>query len=389
MAATDPAVNPRDLVIPSTIAALWAISFGVVISALPILLVWTLGASGAGSLGTAVRASFLAWPVSHGVPISITSVRIDLLPLLTILFPIFILRRAAIRIFRIVSFSWSNFAAIAAPIVLLNSLIGFLLAWLISDDVFAIAPFQTVFIMSIIALTATGFAAIKIYGWPKYELPNSVKFGVRVGFLNTAILLIIGMGLAVVMLGVNLASALEVAASIADTNSEKFLTWLLTFGYLPIAMIWGYAWLLGPGVATGVDSAASFAVIDQTALPALPWLAALPTTSVTDGWYLLLVPIFISVFLVSLMWWSLHNESFRTIFTNVLAGLSVIVITTVLLSLVGGGAIGPGRLAVFGPQWLPMIGGVFITIAPAFGLLLILEAVRRWFRIRKARKSNA
>ena len=389
MAATDPAVNPRDLVVPSTIAALWAISFGVVISALPILLVWTLGASGAGSLGAAVRASFLAWPVSHGVPIAITSVRIDLLPLLTILFPIFILRRAAIRIFRIVPFSWPNFSAIAVPIVLLNSLIGFLLAWLISDDVFAISPFQAVLIMPIITFAATCFAAIKVYGWPKYELPSSIKFGVRVGILNTAILLIFGLGLAVVMLSLNLASALEVAASISDTTSENLLTWLLTFGYLPIAMIWGYAWLLGPGVATGVDSAASFAVIDQTALPALPWLAALPSTAVTDGWYLLLVPILISVFLVSLMWWSLHNESFRTIFTNVLAGLSVIVITTVLLSLVGGGAIGPGRLAVFGPQWLPMIGGVFITIAPAFGLLLTLEAVRRWFRSRKSRKSDA
>ncbi len=389
MAATDPVVNPRDLVIPSTIAALWAISFGVVIAALPILLVWTLGASGAGSLGTAVRASFLAWPVSHGVPVSITSVRIDLLPLLTIVFPIFILRRAALRIFRIVPFSWQNFAAIAAPVVLLNSSIGFLLAWLVSDDVFAIAPFQAIFIMSVIALIAVGFAAIKTYGWPNFELPISVKYGARVGLLNSAILLLIGLGLAILMLGLNLSSAVAVTASIADTSAEKFLTWLLTLGYLPTAMIWGYAWLLGPGVATGVDSAASFAVIDQTALPALPWLAALPTLAVSNGWYLLLVPILISVFLVSLMWWSLHNESFRTIFTNVLAGLSIIVLITVLLSFVGGGAIGPGRLAVFGPQWLPMIGGVFITIAPAFGLLLMLEAVRRWLRSRKARKANA
>lgn len=389
MSATDPVVNPRDLVVPASIAALWAISFGVVIATFPILLIWTLGASGTGSLGTALRASFLGWPISHGVPVSITSVRIDLLPLLTVLFPFLTLRRAAVRIFRIVQFSWPNFWAVAAPVALLNSLVGFLLAWLISDDVFAIAPIETVGIMSVIALISVSFAAVKVYGWPDLELPISVKFGVRVGLLNSAILMAAGLILAIVMLVINLASAVEVTASIADTNTEKFLTWLLTFGYLPIAMSWGYAWLIGPGVATGIDSAASFAVIDQTALPALPWLAALPTTAVSNGWYLLLLPIVSSVFLVTLMWWSLHNESYRVIFTNVLAGLAITVAIAVLLGVVGGGAIGPGRLSVFGPQWLPMIGGVFITIAPAFGLLLLLEAIRRWFKARKATKSNA
>lgn len=389
MAATDPVVNPRDLVAPSAIAALWAISLGVVMAALPILIIWTMGASGAGSLAAAIRASFLAWPVSHGVPVSITSVRIDILPLLTLLFPLFILRRASMRIFKVVNFTWPNVFAIATPIVFLNSLVGFLLAWLVSDDVFAIEPFQTTFIMAIISMVAILLGAVKVYGLPKLALPISIKYGLRVGLLNLAVLTITGLILAIVMLLLNFDSALEVTASIADTNSEKVLTWLLTIGYLPIAMSWGYAWLIGPGVATGIDSAASFAVIDQTALPALPWLAALPDTQVTNGWYLLLIPLLVSMFLVLLMWWSLHNESYRIIFTNSLAALTIIIAITVLVSNLGGGAIGPGRLSVFGPQWLPMIGGVFVTIAPAFGLLLLIDAIRRWISAKRISRKNA
>lgn len=389
MAASDPVVNPKDLIVPAVITTTWAASFGVVMAALPVLVVWTLGASGAGSLAAAVKAAFLAWPVSHGVPVLITKVAVDVLPLLSTLFPIFILRRASIRMFRITPVSIKHISAVAIPIVLVNSGLSFLLAWFASDDVIGISPILTFVVVAVISLVAVLLGAIKIYGWPKFDLPLSIKYGTRVGLLNSAILLVSAAVLAFAMLILKISNAQEVVDSIADTSSEKFLTWIFTIGYLPVAISWGYAWLLGPGVATGVDSAASFAVVDQTALPALPWLAALPTNTLTNGWYLLLIPILVSVFLSSLMWWSLHNENFRIIFTNTITALSIILIFTVLLSVIGGGSIGPGRLAVFGPQWLPMIGGVFITIAPAFVLLLILEALRRWIKSYRARVKDA
>lgn len=389
MTPSDPTINPRDLIIPTVISTLWATAFGILMSALPVLIVWILGASGAGSLTTAIRTSFLAWPISHGTPVTITSVQVDVLPILAVLFPILILRRVSIRIFRILPPSKLGLISILVSILSVNVLLSFILAWVVSDEIISISPLLTPLIVAVISGLAVILGALKVYGWPNNSLPESIKTGVRVGLIISTILIASGLLLVLIRFGINLSSAIEIVASVADTNSEKFLTWILTLGYLPIAIIWGYAWLLGPGVSTGVDSAASFAVIDQTALPALPWLAALPETSPENGWYLLLIPVLISTLMASLMWWSLHNLNFRILLTNTLAALFVIALIAVLFSLIGGGAIGPGRLTVFGPQWLPMIGGVSITIAPAFGLTLVLDGIRRWIGYRKQRKANA
>jgi hypothetical protein len=386
MAASDPAVSPRDLIAPASIAALWAAAFGVVIAALPVLLIWTLGASGAGSLTVAIKAALLAWPISHGVPISITLVSVDVLPLLVVIFPIFLMRRAAIRIFRIVEPQLGLIMAIAIPVILVNTAISFLLAWLASGDVIAISPIQTVIVVVVISTVAVALGAIKVYGFPKLEIPQSINLGLRVGLLISVLLISAASVLVLVMLGINISNANEVAISVADTRTEKILIWLLTLGYFPVAVSWGYSWLLGPGVATGVDTASSFAVIDQAALPAIPWLAALPAATPENGWYVLIIPVLLAAFFALLLWWSLHNESYRIIFTNSLMALTTITAFAVLLSIIGGGSIGPGRLAVFGPQWLPVIGGAVVTMAPAFGLLLILESIRRGIKAKVARK---
>ena len=73
-------------------------------------------------------------------------------------------------------------------------------------------------------------------------------------------------------------------------------------------------------------------------------------------------------------------------FTNTLTAIATITAIAIGLALLGGGSIGPGRLAVFGPQWLPVMGGVFVTIAPAFALLFVLEPIRRWIVTRQKRK---
>ena len=66
--------------------------------------------------------------------------------------------------------------------------------------------------------------------------------------------------------------------------------------------------------------------------------------------------------------------------------LLLVLVATLILSLLGGGSAGPGRLAVFGPQWLPMLGGVFVSIAPAFMVMLLVEFLRRKLKIRKLAK---
>ena len=188
MESTDPAVSAKDLITPAVIAAIWAAAFGVVIASLPVLLIWTLGASGAGSLAVAVKASLLAWPISHGAPVLVTGVAIDILPLLTALFPIFILRRAAMRIFKIIEPTRNVIAAIAIPIISVNTLICFGLGWLASDDVIAISPVQTAIIAAVVSAIAVSWGAVSVYGLPKLQVPVTIKLGLRVGLLIAAVL---------------------------------------------------------------------------------------------------------------------------------------------------------------------------------------------------------
>ena len=380
-------VEHRDLIRTSAITAVWSVSIGIILCAFPVILVWTLGASGAGSLGNAIKAALLAWPIAHGARVSVTGVSIDVMPFLLALFPIFLLRRAAMRIFKIVEPSSKVILSVLTPIVSVNFLISATLAWLASDDVISVYPlwvFPPVFIVGTVAVLS---AAVKVYGYPLINF-EEFKFliGVRVGGYLVAGLLLAAAVLSSVRLVLSFDQAKLVVASVADTNYEILLVWLTTIGFAPVAIAWGYAWLLGSGVSTSIDTASSFAVVDEVAYPAIPWLAALPTDVISNAWLILLVPFVLSSIAAILLWWSLHNSKLSEIIMNSSVALLLVLVATLILSLLGGGSAGPGRLAVFGPQWLPMLGGVFVSIAPAFMVMLLVEFLRRKLKIRKLAK---
>nr|WP_274637703.1 DUF6350 family protein [Microbacterium bovistercoris] len=145
---------------------------------------------------------------------------------------------------------------------------------------------------------------------------------------------------------------------------------LAQLAYLPTLVLWGAAFLAGPGFAVGAGTAVSPAGTQLGVVPGLPVLGALPESA--SPWLLALVLLPIAA--GALAGWMLRARLATPAHRSDLglrAGLAVGVAAlsaagAALLGWLSSGAIGPGRLAEVGPQPGPF--------ALAFGLEVLVGA---------------
>lgn len=160
---------------------------------------------------------------------------------------------------------------------------------------------------------------------------------------------------------------------------------------LPVLVVWGAAWVAGPGVAVGAGTAVTVAGSDVGPLPAVPVLAALPPDALPGAWTAVLaVPVLAGVLAgVRLRVGSperpplgrLSDAALLAAVTGTGAGL---------LAWLASGPVGPGRMAEVGPHPLPvalvvsaqvLVGGLLGGIVPR----RLALAVGRW----TARRASA
>jgi len=126
---------------------------------------------------------------------------------------------------------------------------------------------------------------------------------------------------------------------------------LLMLLVLPNAALFSGSYLLGPGFTVGVGTLVSPGAVAIGPLPILPLLAALPGSGHTPAWLSVLQGLapLVAVSAVAL---TQHRRPAVRWEVGLARGLAVGVVAGVatgLLSAVAGGAIGPGRMADFGP----------------------------------------
>jgi len=152
---------------------------------------------------------------------------------------------------------------------------------------------------------------------------------------------------------------------------------------LPNLVIWAMSWLVGPGFAVGAGSHVSALGTALGPVPAIPVLGALPTADSPFAFAGLLVPV-VAAFLVGVAVRPALVRSLR--YVGPLAVLAIAAGSGVvgglllgLLAAASGGAAGPGRLAVVGPD--PVAVGVLaaleFAVATALGLAAASRASRR------------
>ncbi|MBX3068843.1 MAG: hypothetical protein KF844_09420 [Cryobacterium sp.] len=149
----------------------------------------------------------------------------------------------------------------------------------------------------------------------------------------------------------------EVIGGISITLGELLL--------LPNFAIWVASWIIGPGFAVGTGSLVSPLGTFLGPIPGLPILGALPQSSSSIGFLMLLLPVAIAFFAGVLARRKFEASSKDPLTPASVASLGVVIgvcaaAAMSLLAMASGGSAGPGRLAQVGPDPLQVLIWTFI-----------------------------
>ncbi|SJN12662.1 Anthranilate synthase, aminase component [Leucobacter sp. 7(1)] len=154
------------------------------------------------------------------------------------------------------------------------------------------------------------------------------------------------------------------------------LLFLVQLALLPIALLWGMAWLIGPGFAVGSGSSVTPFETLLGPMPALPIFGAIP-----QGWDALggLAPTLVvltgvGVAIVLGRRSEVRRASWPVALTIPVLAAVMVGLAVAGLSVLATGALGPDRLAEAGPS--PWVVGGFAAAELGVGLLLGTAAAR-------------
>jgi hypothetical protein len=347
-----------------------------------------------GGLVNTLRSAGLLWLVAHHVALTVPRVgRIGLLPLGLVLLPAALLERAGrwltheghvVRLIHVFPAALS----VALPYALFAGAV----ALASSTSLAAPSLWQAVLMGFLIALLASGFGAARgLAPWRRLTArvprrPRSVLLGLAAAL---AALTACGAILVAASLLVHLDAYRLAVDKLNPGLVGSVLLLLASVCYLPNAVIWAVAYLLGPGFALGVGTAVSPAGSALGAVPAFPELAALPTSVHAAfpawlGFFILALP-YLAGALAGLV--TVRIAPTPAFEAAPLWGLLTGALTAVVIGLAAhfsGGALGAGRLSSVGPNsgetGLVALLEVGVTAALSAGLanwLIIRRHIRR------------
>ncbi|HVT67551.1 MAG TPA: DUF6350 family protein, partial [Trebonia sp.] len=348
----------------------------------------------------------LLWLVAHHVGVTVRGVgRIGLLPLGLVLLPAVLIERAGRwmthegHVTRLLEVGPAALS-IAFPYALFTGAV----ALATSSSVVTPSLLQAAVMGFLIALLASGFGAARsIAPWRKLAgrvpaRPRSVILGMLAAL---AVLATAGAVLDGASLLVHLGAYKQAVAALNPGFGGSALLLLASICYLPNAVIWAVAYLLGPGFAFGLGTAVSPSGSALGAIPAFPMLAALPVGSRAAfpawlGFFVLLVP-YLAGGLAGLM--TVRIAPTPTLEAAPLWGLVTGTLTAVVIGFgakVSGGPLGAGRLASVGPSGgeaglvaVLEVGVTAALVAGAANWLIIRHHIRRLSQAQPGEASEA
>jgi Family of unknown function (DUF6350) len=386
----------RPMLIAGGLAALAAAAGGLAVLATLTLIGWITAphVGLGGGLAGALRSAGLLWLVAHHVEVTVHGVgRVGLLPLGLVLLPAALIERAG---------RWmtheghvTNLTQIgpaALSVALPYALFTGAVAVASRTPVAAPSLWQAVTVGFLIALLASGFGAARAIA-PWRGLAGRVPARPRSIFLGTlaalAVLAAFGAILGAASLIEHFGAYQEAVNELNPGIFGSVLLLLASLCYLPNAVIWAIAYMLGPGFAFGIGTVVSPAGSALGAIPAFPMLATLPVGSKAAfpawlGFFVLVMP-YLAGALAGLM--TVRIAPTPTLEAAPLWGLvsgGCVALVIGIAAKFSGGGLGAGRLATVGPSGgevgvvaLLEVGVTAALVAGAANWLIISHHVRR------------
>lgn len=366
-------------------AGLRAASAGLLVVLLVGLILWVAEARSGSSVPEALRGLGQLWLLAHGATLDVPDGQLSLAPLGLCLLPLAALRRSGSIAARecgadTVRAALSLALRAAVPYTLVVAVAAVLTR---TDDVRAPLLQATLagFVLAALGLSAGTLRAAGLGSQLWERLGRGSRDLLRALGLSTLWLLAAGAGLAGLSLLLHLNQAIDLAGA-TDAGAVGGLG-LLTLGLalVPNAVVYGAAWLSGPGFAVGVGTSVGPYGVELGPVPALPLLGALPSGGVPTwvGVAVLLVPL-AGGWLAGRVLASGHDPagSAASLVLQVLSLGLLTASTWLVLGWLAGGAAGGARLSGVGPSpWqLALAVAGEVTVGALLGGLLARRSRR-------------
>lgn len=357
-----------------------AVGLGILIIAVPVALIWIF-ITGDG-LAAGLRAGVTMWLGAQSVPVTIAGVGMSLLPWgfgLVLLLVISSVAKWTARMSGLTAIHRRQVMglSVVAAVVYAGLAAGLCSLGTSGAALPARAAGTGVFVLIVWWWSAAGRTGVRQETFA--NLPDHVRIGLRsavpaLGLLAGAAALAL-----VVSLVVHRGEFTAMFTSPGDALGIAALG-LLMIGYLPVALSWSLAYLLGPGftISAGVVVSPLTQSTADVTLPAMPWLAGVPTGGGVLT-MLLLVPVgLIAGVVLARRLRSIERWQSRAV------GIGVAAVTTgVIVGLacrLSAGAAGMDRLAFIGPNSIASALVAVLVVALGATLVEVARYVRRRFR---------
>lgn len=328
---------------------------------------WFLTDAGAdGSPSGALRVGAHGWLVAHGSTVAVEGIRITAIPLGLTLACAWATWRVGHRIGESISGHGPDADRISdgardwtVPLASALFAVGYAVVGVAAGAVAATpasspAPAPVVLWALLIGGGVGGAGIAYGSGRAAIWLPV-VPAAVRDAALVARRILGLWLAISLVALGVAFVLDFSTAANVvsqlhADAGAVTLLL-LVTVGVLPNAALFSSSYLLGPGFTVGTGTTVSTSVVVLGPLPMFPLLAALPDQGAQPWWtdWLMVTPVLLAAYVAGrvqhdrpVLGWD--QAAIRGCAGGILAGVGLAVLT-----LLAGGAVGPGRMAHVGP----------------------------------------
>lgn len=399
----------RPLIIAmSALDALLALAIGLAIPLLPLTVLWVTRFDNGLGWDVYFRASTDIWLLGHGVDMKVTldpalagsfgvvgadvPFEVSIAPLAFALITVLL----GIRLGRRAVEAGTTYVGPTAAIVTFSSL-AVLLALSAMHPNVTPSPWQSFVLPSLIFAVGVIIGARGEVGrsggraealqkvvtkWVT-GLPDVLRaftrLSIHAGGIATALLVAVaGVMLAATIL-INFATEISLYEGLQGGLAGSLAITAIQLLFIPVFVVWSAAWLVGPGFAVGVGSSVSPMGSLLGPVPSLPILGALPPTQLAIGFVGLVVPIvagFIAGYAArgrSTSEYAFADDRQRRLLrtlTPVGIGLFGGIFMGVV-SWLGSGSAGPGRLADVGPNGL-IVGAVFaleLIVGSALGMV--------------------
>ena len=333
------------------------------------LTAWMLDPGADLSWGAMLEAAAAAFLAGQGVPLTIDGVSMSLAPLgfglLSVMLIVIAARWAAAasavgrrgEAFAVAGSLAATYGASAALTAILARHVG-------------ATPSVAFIVCAGIALLVALFAVLRsTRQFPSDAVPPNARDALAGG---VAAALLIAMGGALLVLVTLLLHLPDIGLVLGGLNagiSGALLITMLTLGYLPVAIVWGSAYLLGPGFSVATNSVVGpLSDAPSTTLPGLPLLAALPAEAPPFGLALPLLAVAAGA-VAGLLLRRRGHHGMRGLGIAAASATVTAVILAAAAWLASGG-LGAGRLAALGPT--PLLVGLAALVTVALGAAAVV-----------------